>query len=240
MRARLVVVMAMAVPLSGLVWADEAVPEMQVTPAWGVSGTSKLNLHAFEFVPIHSGTTYDFSNWMKYVTGGYAALAAGVHLPAGAKVTTYAIWGCDDSAASDFHLVFWRCPRDVLYACEPAVPTVFSSGTGCSVWYSGSLSLTIDNLYSTYFLEFNPTVATIDHRFRQVELYYQLQVSPAPGTATFADVPTSHPFFQYVEALAASGITAGCGGGNYCPNDALTRGQMAVFLSKALGLHWPY
>jgi hypothetical protein len=67
---------------------------------------------------------------------------------------------------------------------------------------------------------------------------YQLQVSPAPGTATFNDVPTNHPFFQFVEALVDSGITAGCGNGNYCPDAPLTRGQMAVFLSKALGLHF--
>ncbi len=64
-------------------------------------------------------------------------------------------------------------------------------------------------------------------------------MSPAPATASFTDVPTSHPFFPFVEALTASGITAGCGGGNYCPDDPLTRGQMAVFLSTALGLHWP-
>lgn len=69
--------------------------------------------------------------------------------------------------------------------------------------------------------------------------YYRLPVSPAPGTATFNDVPTSHPFFQYVEALAASGVTAGCGNGNFCPDQPVTRGQMAVLLSKALGLHWP-
>jgi len=59
--------------------------------------------------------------------------------------------------------------------------------------------------------------------------------------ATFNDVPTGHPFFQFIEALAASGITAGCGDGtDFCPNAPLTRGQMAVFLSKALGLHWPF
>jgi hypothetical protein len=68
---------------------------------------------------------------------------------------------------------------------------------------------------------------------------YKLQVSPAPASATFADVPTSHPFFQFVEALAASGITAGCGGGNFCPDAPITRGQMAVFLAAALGLHFP-
>ena len=64
-------------------------------------------------------------------------------------------------------------------------------------------------------------------------------VSPAPATATFGDVPTGSSCFRFVEALADAGITGGCGGGNYCPDDPLTRGQMAVFLAVALGLHWP-
>jgi hypothetical protein len=68
---------------------------------------------------------------------------------------------------------------------------------------------------------------------------WQRQVSAAPASATFGDVPTTHSFFRFVEALADAGITGGCGGGNYCPNSPLTRGQMAVFLSTALGLHWP-
>ncbi|HEY3204016.1 MAG TPA: M12 family metallo-peptidase [Thermoanaerobaculia bacterium] len=51
--------------------------------------------------------------------------------------------------------------------------------------------------------------------------------------ATFADVPTSHPFFHYVETIYQLGITGGCGGGNYCPNASVTRAQMAVFLLKA-------
>jgi hypothetical protein len=34
------------------------------------------------------------------------------------------------------------------------------------------------------------------------------------------------------------GSRSGCGGGNFCPDAAVTRGQMAVFLAKALGLHW--
>ena len=66
------------------------------------------------------------------------------------------------------------------------------------------------------------------------------QVSGAPAAASFTDVPTSHPFFQYVEALYASGITGGCATSpaRFCPDAPLTRAQMAAFLSKALGLHW--
>jgi hypothetical protein len=57
--------------------------------------------------------------------------------------------------------------------------------------------------------------------------------------AAFGDVATDAPYLRLVEALAASGITGGCGGGNFCPNSPLTRAQMAVFLATALGLHDP-
>jgi S-layer homology domain len=63
-------------------------------------------------------------------------------------------------------------------------------------------------------------------------------VSPAPAVATFADVPTSHPFFPFVQALVATGITSDCGGGRFCVDDPITRGQMAVFLSLGPGLHF--
>jgi hypothetical protein len=76
--------------------------------------------------------------------------------------------------------------------------------------------------------------------FGWVEIWWRRVVSPAPASPTFGDVPASDAGYQYIEALAASGITGGCGNGNYCPDAPLTRRQMAVFLAKALGLHWPY
>jgi hypothetical protein len=58
--------------------------------------------------------------------------------------------------------------------------------------------------------------------------------TPPPATGTvFADVPTSYWAAAWIEQLAADGITAGCGAGNYCPESAVTRAQMAVFLLRA-------
>jgi hypothetical protein len=57
---------------------------------------------------------------------------------------------------------------------------------------------------------------------------------PPVCTGVFADVPCPSLFANWIEELAAEGITAGCGGGNYCPNDAVTRQQMSAFLLKAL------
>ncbi len=39
-----------------------------------------------------------------------------------------------------------------------------------------------------------------------------------------------------INAVAAAGITLGCGTNVFCPNDPVTRGQMASFIMRALGL----
>jgi hypothetical protein len=53
---------------------------------------------------------------------------------------------------------------------------------------------------------------------------------------SFLDVPCPSQYANWIEQLAAEGITAGCGGGNYCPLDPVLRGPMATFLSKTFQL----
>ncbi|MEX0879792.1 MAG: IPT/TIG domain-containing protein [Thermoanaerobaculia bacterium] len=52
----------------------------------------------------------------------------------------------------------------------------------------------------------------------------------------FLDVPCPSTFANWIEQLAAELITGGCGGGNYCPLNNNTRGQMAVFVVKTFDL----
>jgi uncharacterized repeat protein (TIGR03803 family) len=56
---------------------------------------------------------------------------------------------------------------------------------------------------------------------------------PEAWFADFLDVSSIHPFHDFVESIVRAGITAGCGSGNYCPANPVTRAQMAVFLLKA-------
>ncbi len=49
----------------------------------------------------------------------------------------------------------------------------------------------------------------------------------------FLDVPPTNLFHDFVNTVARNGVTAGCGGGNYCGVSNITRAQMAVFLLKA-------
>jgi hypothetical protein len=62
-------------------------------------------------------------------------------------------------------------------------------------------------------------------------------VPPACTGTVFNDVPCTGGIFDpWIEDLAGRNITGGCGGGNYCPADPNTRGQMAVFLVKTFDL----
>ncbi len=59
---------------------------------------------------------------------------------------------------------------------------------------------------------------------------------PPACASVFGDVPCPSTFADWIEELADRGITTGCGGGNFCPTNPNTRGQMAVFLTKTFGL----
>ena len=55
-----------------------------------------------------------------------------------------------------------------------------------------------------------------------------------PPGGTFAD-DDGNLHEGTIEAIAAAGITTGCGSGRYCPGFPVTREQMAAFLIRALG-----
>jgi hypothetical protein len=207
---------------------------------FGPANTTALVIGAPEFDPVSSIAT-----WTYGITGAKSTnlgMFATVRLPAGAVVSSVEAEGCDFDATHEmtFQLLRSPVPAGAFVAMTAnGVGTGVAAIPGCGVFSVSPLPavspLVIDNVNFTYRMFVSTGGITALHAVR---VYYTLQVSPAPGTATFGDVPTSHPFFQFVEALVASGITVGCGGGNYCPDAPLTRGQMAVFLSKALGLHF--
>jgi hypothetical protein len=51
-----------------------------------------------------------------------------------------------------------------------------------------------------------------------------------PAIPYFTDVQPNHPQFRWIQKLRELGLTSGCTVSTYCPNDTVTRGQMAKFL----------
>jgi uncharacterized protein (DUF1800 family) len=65
-----------------------------------------------------------------------------------------------------------------------------------------------------------------------LKVYHGTGYAPPAATGIFADVPASSNFAPWIEEIARLYVTTGCAPGLYCPTDAVTRGQMAVFLAK--------
>jgi hypothetical protein len=57
-----------------------------------------------------------------------------------------------------------------------------------------------------------------------------------PAGAVFADVPCDSFAADYIYGLYGEGVTAGCGGGNFCPSANITNGQMSVFIVKGFNI----
>lgn len=217
---------------------------------WGTEGWVAVNIPGVAFQP-QWGTQYGhFGNGAIHKFDGQGAyFHAPLVLPEGALIDGYTATVYDSSATQNVRLQLYRCGGNPDDACGQLGDLETAGSLGWEVKYlvlpgGDHTYRTWDySAYDPVFYRLYLTLSDLDGldsslRFKGVIVWYRNQVSPAPASATFGDVPTGHMFFRYVEALAQSGITAGCGGGNFCPDSPVTRGQMAVFLSKALGLHW--
>ncbi len=64
-------------------------------------------------------------------------------------------------------------------------------------------------------------------------------VPPHVAASRFADVPPGYWAQDWIEELAAEGITTGCAPSSFCPGDSVGRDQMAVFLARTFRLPLP-
>lgn len=208
-------------------------------PEFGTSGTSSVRIPAWDFSRMDAGPVGVGVGVSRFPPeSALPFLVSSVHVPGGTKITRVELDYCDNSSSGKhISLELLQCDNQGQN-CADVMSELVSSSNGCSFVAQSGLSVHVNNYNNMYTMVATFDAADGTNLLTGAVVSYQLEVSSPPGTATFNDVPTNHPFFQYIEALAASGITGGCGSGNYCPDAPLTRGQMAVFLAKALGLYW--
>ena len=219
----------------------------QAPDTYGTAVESYLRVPAVAFQPYRDSdgpvsTTGDgFSVPVARYGSGDSTFTAPLNLPAGALITSIEFDYCDQnqvSTRSHLKLVVTRWTGNVIDS-TPFLDSVYDPECGFQVLDVTSSNIVVDNYFNAYYLLFFHNVGNGSESITGAMVGYKLQVTAPPGSPTFNDVSTNHPFFQYIEALSKSGITGGCGSGNYCPDNPVTRGQMAVFLAKGLGLAFP-
>jgi hypothetical protein len=216
---------------------------------FGTAGDTVSTFTPWAFRPVESSTTFTsflgvvwpteppvvIPNNPRGVTAG-PTFVANLQVPEGAIIDYVTLNVCNNNGVAA-PLIFGGGEDIQDFA---GVTTTVTNG--CAVTSSGLIDHQVaanagHSLYIFVNWQGGPMDGSVS--FAEGAVWWHRTVSPAPVTATFGDVPTSDPAFQWIEALVASGITAGCGSGNYCPDAPLTRRQMAVFLAKGLGLYWP-
>ncbi len=139
--------------------------------------------------------------------------------------------------------------QTTVEACPPPAPTItapssvppatagLSASASSGAGHTATWTLTggtIDSGQGTNQITFTSGDPGTTMLLEVVDSILGCDAPPASAliSVDFLDVPPAHQFHDAVNTVARHGVTAGCGGGNYCPGDSVTRAQMAVFLLK--------
>jgi hypothetical protein len=218
----------------------ESPANLPARPEFGTFDRILYSVGRSEFTPQDSALTYSDDLVGRFSTIGLPAFfIATPHVPSGVLLTYLELDYCDTSSGN-VSLLLDDC--SFVGACSNLGFVDSDTGPSGCAYVSVDLTplaYTTNNNTRRLVLRAHTSSGTSSTKLVGAYIGYKLQVSAAPASATFSDVPTNHPYFRFVEALYRAGITGGCGGGNYCVNAPITRGEMAVFLAAALGLHFP-
>ena len=224
--------------------AVDAAPE---APQVFGGAATLLQIPAAAFTVRDSTAVYQQDSFGYYYSTSSPSLTtfwAPVDLPAGAQIDRLGLYLFDNDPTNSISARLQQYDGTTSPTTSTTATVSSAPGTPMYAYSTAVVNHSVNNNASAgghhYSVLIDLPVRSSLLRFKAVEIQYRRVVSAAPAVATFPnDVPTSHPMFRFVEALAASGITGGCGADSFCPDEAVTRGQMAVFLAAALGLHFP-
>ncbi len=147
----------------------------------------------------------------------------------------------------------WFQPGPVPFGggALPPVPTIplptdfcFSATTGdagfadvpAGQFYTEPVSWAVTSGITTGFTDGTFRPADVVTRAQLAVFLWRLSCSPpVSAAASFSDVPAGQYFSEAVAWLVGTGITSGTAPGRFSPDQAVDRGQMAVFLHRLVG-----
>lgn len=253
-----VAAIAIAVPCaaegdgSTVVWEGIAAPS-----AFGANNQWTI-VHACEFDEETQATTASgnvLGTGYVHPVQAFSSWWTQLEFPSGTEVLQVVLIAYDFNATEDVHLDFYAVESaqtgtapfmtgwgPIQTTGQPLYTTVALNLTATPVLLRAQQDLNLDGIanWVSYHLSVwtdNATNASVQFYGAAVE--WRRIICPAPAIATFPDVAPTFWAFQEIEALAAAGITLGFPDGTFRPTTAVTRAQMATFLARALGLHWP-
>jgi hypothetical protein len=138
----------------------------------------------------------------------------------------------------DTKMAFWYRILSV-YSCGTSSGRVLFNSTVVKTWDLCSANHTDDWVLDTVDLsQFAGQTGTLQFISQTAPTNYSAWlIDDIVFYDVFLDVPMSDPFAPFIKAFYDAGITSGCttNPSQFCPGGTVTRGQMAVFIERALG-----
>ena len=211
-------------PLPRAARLDLTRPRPSAPDTFGTTRVSYAVVDASELNPIESSVHYTYAGdaySLRYGTNTpFRYFSAPLHLPSGVKFGYSDVYGKSVYLGGRRIIKKKNCGKDGQdctpqlgpASCGDDVATLCSGNVETNGLFQSHDDLTgngivIDNAGHGYRVTAGTSTTDGSTAFGQIIVGYVLQVSPAPPAATFGDVPMTHPFFRYVEALAASGVS---------------------------------
>jgi uncharacterized repeat protein (TIGR03803 family) len=192
------------------------------------------------------GTVFRMTKLGQLVHSAHDFVDASGSVPKGGVIQGLdgALYGTTSGGGAHSVGTIWRLTTPTVVSILPTsgIATggtdVTITGTGfanqATVALSGSFATNVDIVNDTTIHATTPNLAPGQlHDLAVTNTDQSIGFMERAWLADFLDVPQADIFHDYVEAIVRAGITAGCGGGNYCRDSSVTRAQMAVFLLKA-------
>ena len=211
-------------------------PGVRPSAHWDASVTEKVNVTAAKAWTLHVGNSFAD---VAPANGFYAAIENLFHngVTAGCTASSYCPSSPVTRAQMSVFLLKGKLGR--AYLPPPASGAVFAdvpAGGFAAAWIEDLADSEISAGCGGGLFCPNNAVTRAQMAVFLLKAKYGSAYTPPAATGVFLDVPPQNSFAPWIEQLAAEGVTAGCGGGYYCPGSPNTRGQMAVFLTKTFGL----
>jgi len=198
---------------------------------------------AQEFDPMDSGITWNrgpigIGSFRCRTGGGNLWFDAPIRLPSGARLSIMRLFYLDNAAGN---VTLWLHRTRVsetpgVAASVAQLGPLISSGGGYGN-VAGAYNQIIANRLNIYSARLNigTGVCVIG-----VRLFWNRQIRTGLSHPFIDLGGLNATFINSIAAMAQSGITVGTSPVTFSPNNPVTRGQMAVFLARALGLYWAY
>ena len=214
------------------------------SPGWRLNGAGRAVHHAYGYGRV------DASAAVSAARGRVRNLAAEESLGSGAIVVNQAV---PDNNATGVSSVIPVGPNLIVEGVEVVFSAAHPRRGDLQVVLtspSGAESILAEAHQDSNANYSNWTFTSVRHWGEPSAGPWQIRVTDAAAGSTgtfdnwqlviharnpaYADVAISNALWRGVEAIHQAGITGGCGSGNYCPNDPVTRSQMAIFLERGV------